>query len=94
MQGKFLEEIEVCLSCNAFERNMDISGMKTTLKIIDQQFKEFSCAIKERDRDLEQISMELALGLSESFEALKKIATGDPTVRISEASEIKLRADA
>jgi diguanylate cyclase (GGDEF)-like protein/PAS domain S-box-containing protein len=90
MQGKFLEKMELCLSCSVFERNMDISGMKTTLKIVEQQFKEFSSAIKERDRELEQMSMELALGLSESFEALKKIAAGDPTVRISEASEIEL----
>ncbi len=90
IQGGFLEKIELCLSCNVFEENMDVSAMKTTLTIIDQQFKEFASAIQERDRELERMSMELALGLSEAFEALKKIAAGDPAVRISETSEIEL----
>jgi diguanylate cyclase (GGDEF)-like protein/PAS domain S-box-containing protein len=90
VQGKFLDKLELCLSCSVLEKNMDISGMKKTLKIVDRQFKQFSSAIKERDRELEQMSMELALGLSESFEALKKIAAGDPTVRISEVSEIEI----
>lgn len=34
--------------------------------------------------------MELALGLSEVFEALKEISTGDPEVRIPEASKLEL----
>ena len=34
--------------------------------------------------------MELSLGLSEVFEALKKISSGDPLVRIPETSELEL----
>ena len=37
-----------------------------------------------------KIGMELSIGLSEVFDALKKIASGDPTIRISETSEIEL----
>jgi PAS domain S-box-containing protein len=40
--------------------------------------------------DLEKMSMELAINLSEVFEALKRISSGDPSVRIDEASNIEL----
>jgi len=46
--------------------------------------------VRDRDSELESMGMELAIGLSEVFEALKKISAGDPTVRISETSEIEL----
>jgi plasmid maintenance system antidote protein VapI len=48
--------------------------------------------VEERDRELEGISMEMALGLSEVFQALRKVSSGDPSVRISEASELELIA--
>ena len=48
--------------------------------------------IQERDKELEDITMELALGLSETFGALDKIASGDPRIRISEVSKNELLA--
>ena len=90
IQGKFLEKMEMCLSCEIFEANMDVDAMRDTLNIVDKQFKEFRSAIIARDEELESTSMELALGLSEAFEALNKVATGDPRARISEASANEL----
>lgn len=90
IQGKFLEKMEMCLSCKVFRSNMDIASMKKTMKVVFQQFKEYRQAIEGRDRELENMSMELALSLSEVFEALKKISSGDPTVRIDEKSTIEL----
>src|SRR4030042_5831220 len=92
IQGKFLEKMEMCLNCVIFEANMDVDAMKDTLQIVDKQFKEFRSAITARDEELENTSMELALGLSESFEALNKVATGDPRARISEVSANELIA--
>jgi signal transduction histidine kinase len=40
--------------------------------------------------DPEVMSLELAINLSEVFEALKRISSGDPLVRINEESEIEL----
>ncbi|MBM4145071.1 MAG: PAS domain S-box protein [Nitrospira sp.] len=90
IQGKFIEKIEMCLDCDVFKANNDISAMKATLNVINKQFKEYSNIIGDRDRELESMSMELALSLSEVFEALKKISSGDPTVRIPEESRIEL----
>jgi PAS domain S-box-containing protein len=90
IQGKFLDKIEMCLDCEVLNANRDVSAMKATLKVINKQVKEFSRIIIERDKELEDMSMELALGLSEVFEALKKISSGDPTVRIPEASRVEL----
>ena len=92
IQGKFLEKMEMCLQCEAFRANMDVDSMKETLKLVDGQFISFRQMVEERDTELEGISMELALGLSEAFEALKDISSGDPSVRISEASELELIA--
>jgi PAS domain S-box-containing protein len=90
IQGKFLEKMEMCLECEPFKANMDKSSIEATLKVINRQFAEFRGMVEERDRELEGISMELALGLSEVFEALKEISSGDPLVRIPETSELEL----
>ncbi|HMK49998.1 MAG TPA: hypothetical protein VK435_08095, partial [Thermodesulfovibrionales bacterium] len=90
IQGKFLEKIEMCLDCDVLKANKDVAAMKTTLKVINKQVKEFSKIILDREKELEDMSIELALGLSEVFEALKKISSGDPTVRISETSKVEL----
>jgi len=90
IQGKFLEKMEMCLQCEPFQKNMDHSSVRLTLKIVNEQFQEFRKMVDERDRQLEDISMELALGLSEVFEALKEIASGDPEVRIPETSQLEL----
>lgn len=92
IQGKFLEKMEMCLGCEPFEANMDVGSLKATLKLTNKQFGEFRRLVEERDRELEDISMDLALGLSEVFEALKDISSGDPSVRIPETSEHELIA--
>ena len=92
IQGKFLEKIEMCLECETFKVNIDIDSMEETLRMVNKQFIEFRRMVEKRDRELEGISMELALGLSEVFGALKKISSGDPEVRIPESSELELIA--
>ena len=89
IQGKFLEKMEMCFDCEVFTLNRDFDAMQDTLTVVNKQFKEFTKIIGDRDRELEGMSMELALSLSEVLEALKKIASGDPTVRIDE--EIRYR---
>jgi len=90
IQGKFIEKIELCLDCKVFKQNSDPATIRSTLKAVNKQFKEYGKIISQRDKELQGMSMELALGLSEVFEALKKISMGDPRVRISEASKIEL----
>jgi PAS domain S-box-containing protein len=90
IQGKFIEKIEMCLDCDVLKANNDIGAMRATLNVVNKQFKEYSNIIGDRDRELESMSMELALSLSEVFEALRKISSGDPTVRIPEESHIEL----
>ncbi|MGD8512543.1 MAG: hypothetical protein PVG85_01220, partial [Deltaproteobacteria bacterium] len=92
IQGKFLEKIEMCLECEPFVANLDADSMEETLKLVNEQLTEFRAMVDERDRELEETSMELALGLSEVFEALKEISSGDPEVRIPETSDLELIA--
>ena len=82
--------MEMCLGCRIFETNMDVAAMKDTTRVTNTQFKEFRKIVRDRDKELENIGLELALGLSEVFEALKKISSGDPTVRIPETSRVVL----
>ncbi len=90
MQHGFLEKMEMCINCEVFKLNMDPSAMNETLKIVSQQFKEYRQKIEEREHELGNISTELAIGLSEAFEGLKKISAGDPAIRISEESGVEL----
>jgi diguanylate cyclase (GGDEF)-like protein/PAS domain S-box-containing protein len=92
IQGKFLDKMEMCLGCRVFKMNMDARSMMDTCRIINKQIKEFRRIVQERDKELEGMSLELALSLSEVFEALKKISSGDPSVRIPKKSKIELIA--
>lgn len=80
----------MCLSCAPFKANVDLYSLEKTLEAVNDQFTEFRQLVEEREREVGEIGLELALGLSEVFEALKKIASGDPEVRVPEASELEL----
>ncbi len=90
IQGKFLEKIEMCLDCEVFNANIDPASWGPTLEVAHEQFIEYRRMVEERDRELQGISMELALGLSEVFEALRRISAGDSEVRMPETSDLEL----
>jgi diguanylate cyclase (GGDEF)-like protein/PAS domain S-box-containing protein len=90
IQGKFIEKIEMCLDCGVFRANMDIPALEKTMIVLSRQLEEYRQELETRDIELETTSMDLSIGLSETFEALKKIASGDPSVRIPEQSNIEL----
>lgn len=69
---------------------MDSKARKETDKIISQQMVEFRRRAKDREEELQKISMELAIGVSEMIEALKEVSSGNPSVRVSEASDIEV----
>ncbi|MGQ9570703.1 MAG: hypothetical protein ACUVUQ_07640 [Thermodesulfovibrionales bacterium] len=89
IQDKFIDKIEMCIDCEVFNKNIDVPSMKNTCEIFNEQLKEYKHIVEERDKELENIGIELAIGLSEVFEALKKISTGNPLVRIPETSSIE-----
>jgi len=90
IQGKFLEKMEMCLGCDVFKVNMDVNIMDETCQLVYEQFKEFRQIVDNRDSEMENVCIDLSIGLSEVFEALKKIASGDPSVRIDETSGVEL----
>ena len=90
IQEDFLGKVDLCIECEVFAVNMDLAAMGASFKAISEQFVEARNALGARDRELENISLEMALGLSEVFEALKKISSGDPMVRIPEDSSLEL----
>jgi len=90
IQGTFMEKVELCVDCEPFKKNMDVTSLGETLSVVSSQFKEFRKIVDERDKELERTSMELALGLSEAMEALKKISSGNPEVRIPEEAGLEL----
>ena len=90
IQGDFLGKVDMCVECEAFQINMDKSALEASCKMISEQFSGARNALEKRDRELENLSLEMALGLSEVFEALKKISSGDPMVRVPEDSSLEL----
>ncbi len=89
IQGRFLEKLQMCLECEPFIANMDADAIQATLEVVDRQLKEFSKIVEARDRELAGMNRELGLGLAEVSAALKRIASGDPEVRVSEASQLE-----
>ena len=90
IQEDFLGKVDMCVECEAFRINMNRSSMEASCKAISKQFSQAKNALEERDLELENLSLEMALGLSEVFEALKKISSGDPMVRIPQDSSLEL----
>ncbi len=95
IQGKFIEKMEMCLDCKPFRSRIDNvlkddKILKDTFKVINNQFKEYKKIVKERDEELRTISMELAIEITEIFEALRRISLGDTNVNLDETSNIDL----
>jgi PAS domain S-box-containing protein/putative nucleotidyltransferase with HDIG domain len=90
IQDEFLNKIHKCIGCKVYQTNMDSEARRKTDNMFIQQIMEFRRSASEREEELQNISMELAIGLSEVMEALKKVSLGDPSVRVSEASNIEL----
>jgi putative nucleotidyltransferase with HDIG domain/PAS domain S-box-containing protein len=90
IQGKFLEKMEMCLGCEVFQVNIDVPTMRETCVTLKKQFNQYRDIVGDRDREMENVCIDLSIGLSEVFEALKKIASGDPSVRIDETSGVEL----
>ena len=85
-QGNVPEKIGMCLECEVLRANIDDDSVQETLRVVNEEFMQLKSMVDKRDRESEKVNMELALGLSEVFEALKKISSGDPAVRIPDTS--------
>ena len=90
VQETSLSKVELCLECSVFKNSVDLDAMAAFCSLIARQASETRKTLEARDRELESVSMEMAIGLSEVFEALKRISTGDPSVRIEEDAGLEL----
>lgn len=90
LQGKFIDKLEMCIDCTVFKKNLDAAGLKKTYMIFSKQFREYRKMAAHGTQQLNEINREMESGMSEVFEALDRIAAGDPSVRISETSKIEL----
>lgn len=93
IQGKFLEKMEICLACEVLKRNIDIAAMKDTTETVYGQFKEFRQIVDERGKKLKHMSIELALSLSQTFEAFETLKNITNEMIESISREISLRSE-
>ncbi len=90
MQCMMFGKIEMCFNCPVFKSGMNVRFLEETIDVAKNQLTRYREMVEEQDKELEEISMELAVSFSEVFEALRGMAEGDPTVRISEDSKLEL----
>ena len=90
IQDEFLAKIHKCIDCKVYQTNMDKEARRETDNMFIKQITEFRRSASEHEEELQNISMELAIGVSEVLGALKKVSSGDPSARVSEASDIEL----
>lgn len=80
-QGKYAQKVDSCRSCRVYKK---YSGDE--LNRLADNLNALIAEVSISKADFEKIS----LGLSEAFEALRRLAQGDPTVRLSLKSENEL----
>ena len=68
----------------------ELNGLRQRVVELEESFKELNKNAEDMEKESDSLSMELSISLSEIFEALKKISSGDPEVRIPEESEVEL----
>lgn len=90
IQKNSIDKLEICPECEFFQFATDKTEINKFLRIVSKQLQDFKKEIIKRDTELENLGLELSISLSEVFEALKKIASGDPDVNINEESKIEL----
>lgn len=73
-------------------QNSELSKIRSGLTSLTEQLREQGEERNRERKELHDISMELAVGLFEVFDALKKISSGYPEVRIPEISEVEIIA--
>ena len=71
-------------------REKNTKGLNKAQAELENKVQKRTIDLQTMNEEMEKINRELSQGLSETFEALRRIASGDPTVRISEESDIEL----
>lgn len=87
---EYLDKIDICLKCKYLEKNVDFKTLTRVLKRIFKQIKRLQLNLVRKEEEINSINIELTQSLKDVFEALKRISSGDPEVRISQRSKIKL----
>jgi PAS domain S-box-containing protein len=72
------------------ERTAELARINEELKKEIEDRKRTQQALEESEESVRKVNVALDQGLSEVFQALRKIASGDPSVRIPETSELDL----
>jgi two-component system, cell cycle sensor histidine kinase and response regulator CckA len=88
----FTEKMKKCLDCSCFRQIKNPEILEAMLIQLLGLHTETVKVALEKNLDQENTRAEMAFGLSEVFEALRRIASGDPYVRISEDSGLELIA--
>jgi signal transduction histidine kinase/DNA-binding response OmpR family regulator len=72
------------------ERTSDLKKANELLKGEVAERKHAEEALRESEENFRELSNDLSVGLSDVFEALKQISSGDPSVEIPETSNLEL----
>jgi len=86
VHGEISDKPEACLDCEVLKRSLQTGRTDGVLAAMRAHFARFRVEIERQTALREDQSAELATGVSEVLEALRKISEGDPTVRIPEES--------
>ncbi len=92
-QTYLVDKLECCPECSVFKKNSSNKIPGEFFEAISKEYKNFRDNLKKREAELENKNTELSRGLLEITEALKKISSGDPDVRISEESNFEVIRD-
>ena len=90
VQGTAVSKLESCLDCAVFKANVDDDAFHETLSLVASQFKEYGVLIREREQEMADTSLDMALCLSQTFSMLRDLAMGRTDSRIELVSSNEL----
>jgi len=88
--GEALQRVHEELEDRVEERTAELVRINEELKREIEDRKRTQQALRESEERLRRVNEAMDQGLSEVFQALRKIASGDPSVKIPETSELDL----
>ncbi len=82
-QDIYISKISLCLDCKVFNKNITLSSLKETLRILSKQITEYRYEFKEQKNKIEIANRDFLTALLEFLEMLERISKGEYSRRIS-----------
>jgi signal transduction histidine kinase len=88
--GEPIKKLELCCSCSVFRDSVDEAAFGPAFDEIAAHLVRYREMLQDRDQQLREVSMQLALGVSEVLDVLVRVTRGEYDARITGTSGMEV----